>query len=196
MRHVNRPSIAGLFVLLSLCLTTQGAAAATIEFDLNGIESVGERGDSANTLLTLDLNFAGTQGPVEVSAIGWDVIIETLGNSWLSEATIGFEDSAGNALLDLRPGIDDTFAGTQSYLSDGNALGQIPLGDLAFVLDDGLLILNFHETFDDVAGMTDAIWNGSLSFQASPVPVPAAGLLLLSALGALGLKSGATRSRT
>ncbi len=161
------------------------ASAAVISVNLDGIQSYDARGDSSNIELVIDVGaMLGIAGSLTIDGIGWSVGIDSVGDSWLSEAAIGFEDSSGAGYVDLRPGIDDTMAGSASY--DSGGLIDLGANDLSFTLTDGLLHLVFFETFDDANDIADAMWSGSLEIRA--VPVPPAALLFLSALSALGLR--------
>jgi hypothetical protein len=123
---------------------------------------------------------------VTISALGWDVSITPVGFSWYSEAAVSYSGQ-----IVLTPGAGDNFGGDgipQSYSSDGLlVLADEGLPDI--VLPTGILVLEFFETFDDVPDAIDATWNGTLTIDATVVPLaPAFALLLggLLPLGALG----------
>ena len=67
------------------------------------------------------------------------------------------------------------------YLSD------VGLPDIT--LSDGLLTLQFFETFDDVPHAIDAIFSGTLTISTvmAPVPLPAGAWLLISGLMTAGV---------
>lgn len=165
------------------------AAAAIVTIDVSGADSVDFIGDSDNFVMSIDLNAAlGTFGEVTVDGIGWNVGIETVGNSWLSEARISLQDTAGVGWVDLAPGIADTLSGAGVYDS-GGIVDLVGLG-LSFTLADGILVLEFFDSFDNLADMVDASWSGSLQISATGVvPLPggvwllASGLALLAARG-------------
>lgn len=184
MRSSFRSCFASLVIAAGLSLPATVASAAVVSINLDGIQSYDARGDSSNVTLIIDIGaMLGISGPLTIDGVGWNVDIDGVGESWLSEAAIGLEDSSGIGYVDLRPGIDDTEAGSASYDSGG----LIDLGsDLSFTLSDGLLYLEFFETYDDVDDVADALWSGTLEIRA--VPVPPAALLFLSALSVLGLK--------
>lgn len=182
--------------IAALALALSGPAAAdVVTIDLTALQSVDFFGDADNDTLSIDLNAAlGTIAEVTVEGIGWDVTIDTIGGSWLSEARISFQDSLGGEHLQLAPGIDDTFAGSGVY-SSGGILDLVSAG-LSFTLADGILVLEFFESFDDMAGMVDANWGGTLTISATGVvPVPAGVWLLLSGIGVLAGRGFTGRNR-
>jgi hypothetical protein len=118
--------------------------------DISGYESVDLQGSPNNQ--TLDIFIGG--GGLEVAALEWDLNLTTFGSSWAADAVISFENQ-----LNLTPGIDDSFPVTNAnYRSNGifdlndEGLPNIVVGA------DGMLSLEFFESFDDVEGETDAIW--------------------------------------
>lgn len=175
--------------VLMFASTMASAAVFTINIDN---ETIDGQGSPNNQVLTIDLATAlgGAAGAeVAIDAIGWDVTIETVGASWLSEATIGFGDINGNQ-VNLTPS-QDQFAGSGGFGS-GGLIDLVGL-DLVITLSDGVLFLEFFEGFDDVAGATDAFISGTLDISANltaaPVPVPAAVWLMGSALlGLMGMR--------
>ncbi|MEM7084492.1 MAG: hypothetical protein AAF465_17360 [Pseudomonadota bacterium] len=164
------------------------AAVFNIAIDAETIDGLGAPG---NQVVTIDLATAlgGAAGSeVLIDAIGWDLTVETVGASWMSEATLGLGDSAGAALF-VSPGAGFDAPGTMLF-STGGLIDLVGL-DLEFTLSDGVLVIEFFEGFDDVAGMTDAFLNGSIDISANltAVPVPAAVWLMGSALlGLVGLR--------
>ncbi len=115
----------------------------------------------------------------QVIGIGWDLTIETIGFSWRNEARVAFEDSALSTGVFLTPGTDAS-PGFGSYSSGG----IVNLVDLALdftVGADGVLRLEFWESFVDNPGAADAILNGSLTIQYVPTP----GALAVLGLGGL-----------
>lgn len=158
-------------------------ASLTLDIDLVNAESRDGFGNPVNQVFTFDLG-AGAH----VTGLGWDVTIQTVGASWLSEARAEFTNNDLDNLtgVGITPGVNDGAPGTATY-SSGGILDLIGL-DLDFVLDaDGILRVELWETFVDNAGSADAIWNGTLTVQY--VPTPGA----LAVLGLGGLVAGRRR---
>ncbi len=164
------------------------ASAEIVTVDLTNVNSWDGLGDADNDVLSLDLAAAiglPSGSEVVVDAIGWDVTIETIGGSWLSEARIAYDDSGdGTPEIFLTPGFGDDFAGSDAYSSGGLlVLADAAIPDL--VLADGVLTLEFYEGFDDVADEIDAIWGGELALNVVPAP---GALALLGLAGAAGTR--------
>ncbi len=158
-------------------------AVATITVDLSGINSWDLAGSSFNETLSVSLG-----GDYLVVGLGWNVTIQTVGESWRSEATIGFLDSSIG--LQLAPGTDNS-SGTSTYSSGGILdLASLDPTFPFFVGADGNLDLEFFESFDDVTGEIDATYHQGSSLQIQYV-VPAPGALAMLGLG--GLVAGRRR---
>ena len=131
-----------------------------VSFDLTGVISFDGLDDADNVIVDLNIG-AGNS----LQGLSWDVGLETLGGSWLSEATIQFSSSAGSAdpnAIDLSVGVGDDFAGDEEYSSGGVLLfSSVPgLPDIT-VGSDGILRLQFFEGFDDTANAADANWRNA-----------------------------------
>lgn len=175
-------------VSLSLLACTS-LFAAQLVVDVTGVQSFGLQGNPGNTVFTYNVGAGAT-----VTSIGFDINLTAISPSWLSEIGVAFTDSAGNGVM-LNPGGDDEFQGTASYT------GYFDLSDYGLVFQvgaDGILRLEFFESFNDYTG-ADGFWNfGSLTFGITPqavvgVPEPGTGILLGMGLAAIGY---AVRRRT
>lgn len=175
-----------------------GVPDTILTVDVSGVEFVGPLGDPDNTVLTECLG----EGAF-LTGIGWDVTLTTFGTSWLSEAGTYFDasDQDGSGLF-LTFGPADGMPGTMHYDSGGivdltdNGIPNIE------ILEDGLLYMEFFDSFDDFPGMPDAFFeDGSffdlavLNYSCGPLDIPtldSAGLvaltLLLTVLGTLFLR--------
>lgn len=170
-----------LFVGLSFFACTS-LFAAPLVVNIAGIESHGELGDAANTVLTYDVG-----ANAHITAATYSVSLTAFDPSWLSELTLSFTDSAQSTGVFLRPGFIDGVPGSFSYTDSANL---VDLGLDFFVGADGILRLEFFEWFDDFAG-ADGVWDfGTITFEiesaAGEVPEPASGLLIGAGLAAMG----------
>jgi len=150
--------------------------AATITLGVTGIASFGAPGSPANVIRTLQLvPFAAVTG------IGWDVNVTAFSPSWLSELTVGFGSSSAS-FVNLNVGSGDDDPGTMSY-SSGGIVDLVALGFDFNVDADGLLVMEFSESFVDNVS-PDGVWNsGFLTFEVSAIPEPATyGLMALGLL--------------
>lgn len=166
-----------------IAYSTRGGTS-TITIDLAGYNTWDAAGSALNETINVNLG-----GDYQVVGIGWDnVMIQTVGASWLSEARIQFNDSPVG--LGLAVGAGDSFAGTGGPYSSGGILDLASI-DPTFPFSagaDGVLQIEFHETFDDVTGAIDATFlSGTLTIQY--VPTPGA----LAVLGMGGLVAGRRR---
>ncbi len=164
-------------------------AGPIINFATVDIESWDAIDDASNRVFNLDVAAAAglpSGSSVELVGVGWDVTLEAVTPSWLSEIRVLFDnstDSAPNA-FNLRP-VGVNSPGIQSSTSGGiiDLDESTPIGNL--LLPDGILRLQFFEGFDDADDVIDGYWrSGSLSMQVTPEP---ASLALLT-LGLLGVR--------
>jgi len=148
------------------------ASAATIDIDVTGINSWDSQSDASNEWTAVGAGHT-------VIGIGWtDVGLETVGGSYLSEATMGLESQ-----INLRVGAADAFPGTGVY-SSGGILYFSDLG-LPDIVVTGDLDIEFFEGYDDVSDAIDCFYTGGfVTLEYIPEP---AGLALLG-LGALVLR--------
>lgn len=179
-------TLCGAIIVAAAGASAAPAHAEGVSFDvlLQDVESWNEIGEPANTVLTIDvadLAGFGSGQSVILTGLGYDVVIETFGFSWLSEAQINFDDADNiTGGFAIQPGVGDDMAGTTPYQED---LAKFAPED-QLVLTNGLLRLEFFEEFDDDPNEIDSIWNGTLTLQAE-IPAPgAAPLLLLGFAGA------------
>jgi hypothetical protein len=160
--------------------------ATTFVFDVSGINSNEGFGSPINEIRFLQVGANQT-----VIGIGWDVTLFADPPSWLSEMAVTFGSTSSPEILSLRPGIGVNSGGTQSFSSNG----IINLVDLTFqfgVDADGLLRMEFWESFVDFPGDFDGIWqSGTLTIAVVPEPATYG----LMALGLLGVAAAARRRR-
>lgn len=162
----------------------RGATNTIINVDISGVESRFALSNPGNVVLNVDLAAAlglASGSTVTMTSIGWNVNLTTFGGSWLSEARIYFDDNVAPDLsgLFLTPGVGNGFSGTNVNFASA---GQIDLSDNAIpniVLPNGILRLEFYESFVDDTLAADAIWeSGFLSIGVAEIPAPGAAALL------------------
>lgn len=158
---------------------TAGAALATVTIDISGVNNWDLQLDSDNELLSQFI-----AGDAHIVGLGWDVSISTVGESWLSEPVIDL----GGAIF-LTTGVGNDFGGTASF-SSGGLLDLVGTGLDFFLAADGLLNIEFFESFDDVADAIDSSYGQGSTIQIQYV-VPAPGALAMLGLG--GLVAGRRR---
>lgn len=169
-------------------LTVVAAASADIrqfDIDLTDALSVDSFGDLDNHAEVFDLNAllglpAGS--PVSVLGVGYDLGIESFGDSFLADVELHFDDAdaalpPSAASFELNPGFGDEFAGIAGYSQPITDLGS------ALNLTSGSLYLEIFENFDDTFGEAEATLNGTISLRVDVVPAP--GSLALLGLGCL-----------
>lgn len=162
--------------------------STTLVVDISGTESWDGLGDSSNTVL--DVPIPGH----EVSGIGWDVTLMSVGTSWLSGSAISFQ---GDLIAHI--GVDN-FPGSCACSSEG----IIVLNDLGIpnlTITDGSLPLEFFQDPDDTPDTVDAIYtSGTISIVyegGAGVPtVSRRGLIVLALLLLLGVLLMGLKSRS
>jgi hypothetical protein len=176
------------------------ASAALIDIDVSGAAAYGAVGTTGNTELIIDLNaFLGTApgSQVDIDGIGWDVTIEAFSPSWFSEAVTGFWDSTRSTglspILALAAGAGDDTSGVKSFSSGGifdlpSAVPELAGGVIS--LPNGILVLEFYDTFNDSNVAPDDVWLDVSTITVRTVedvdvPAPATLALLLSGIGLL-----------
>lgn len=158
-----------------------GNAIVTITF-LSDVGSWDLEGDPDNVVFVFDMG-----GPATIHGIGWDVTITALGSSWRSEAYVNFGPLGGTPGLYLRPGVADSSPGTGTY-SSGGIIDLTDNGIPDVVIANGLMRLEFFESFDDVANAMDGFWHAGSVLTLDMTIVPAPGALALLGLGGLAIR--------
>ncbi len=189
-------------VLAAVLLPTAVMAAGTeptatsASYDLPEVPSWNAAGSAANYVLSYDIG-AGSI----LNSVGWNVVIEAFTPSWRQD--LGLQMSAstvGDNAVWLNPGAGVGSAGTGTYTSAPVDLGAAGLSFA--VLSDGILRLEFFESFDDGVAFQDGVWRsgsvtigytavggaaGTLTLNIGVVPEPGTyGLMALGLFGVLG----------
>ncbi len=157
-------SLDGSLVLQANEISTLGGASAS-PLSVNGVDSWDVQGDSDNIVMNLDIG-AGN----EVTGISFDVNLNSVGASWCSEADIFFTDSALTTGVILTPGVGVDMPCTMDF-SSGGVDDVTMFGVIAGA--DGILRIEFAESFDDVADAVDT----NLADVAAAAEVPGFGLV-------------------
>ena len=175
-----------LLVGVSLLACTS-AFATPFTFDIAGARGVGEFGNAGNDVYEINVGANAT-----ITSVSYNVNLTAFPPSFLSEMFLAFTNSSASIGVDLQPGIGVNEAGTQTFTGMEDLLAD----GISFSVDaDGILRLEFYESFDDESVSPDGIWNfGTITFNtgATEVPEPATGVLIGAGLA---LMACATRRR-
>jgi len=174
MKKNSLHRLAAVAVLGLASLTSQAAAVVV---NVSGAQSINLLGEAGNTVWLIDIGANAV-----LNSLSWDVTLNALDPSLLSEMQLSFGSSSGLDLITVAPAELDPSSGPGSYAggADLAALGLV-------VGSDGLLRIEFSESFKDLApGTAEGQWvSGNLSFDvsAAAVPEPASAALVLLGLG-------------
>lgn len=162
------------------------ALMADLFINAAGVASFDGPGAAGNTVLTFNV----TPGAL-VDAISYNLSLTAFAPSWLSEATISFLNSNGDGVvLSAGFGVDEPGSGTYA---DSVLLSSF---GLTFNIgSDGLLIVEFYESFDDVEGAADANWTAGGITLGNIGLVPEPSTYGLMALGMLAVVGAARRRK-
>jgi hypothetical protein len=146
--------------------------------DISGVDSMDGFGDPDNVIMNIAL-----APDALVTGIGWDTEQYADSPSWLSEMRIEITDSAIIGGVGITPGAGVNSSGWGTF-SSGGILDLVDLGLDFYVGPDGVLRLEFWETYVDYVDDWDGYYEtGTLTVQWIPEPAS----LALVALGALAL---------
>jgi hypothetical protein len=158
-------------------------AGDLVPFNVANIPSFDPPGSALNPVFFLNLG-AGTI----VNGIAWDVVVTATAPSWRSELSVFVSDSTATGGFFFSPGTDNSPGGPTAYAGGPLKLANYNIPDVV-ALGDGLIRLEFFESYDDFPGGQDGTWNSGNLFLQVIIPSPAsAGLLGLAGVGLLGRK--------
>lgn len=159
-----------------------GTPTTTITVDVSGMNFNDAQFSGLNEILGVALAVGA-----EVTGIGWDVNLSTVGGSWASEAVMSFENQ-----VFLTVGAGDDFSVSNANYASG---GIVDLSDLSIpnitLGGDGILDIEFFESFVDNGGTGDATFKSGSTLTLAVKGIPAPGSLAFLGLGGLA----ATRRR-
>ena len=153
-------ALTGTFPQTSAQPRASGSAQGSVAVEclrLDGLESRDEVANPVNVVVNLDIG-PGNQ----LTGIGWDFGLETIGGSWLSEAAIHLSDTTGADsdpnTVSLNAGVGEEASGDMDFSSQGlvdfasNALQPVTVGP------GGILQVQLAEDFVDNPGQADAVY--------------------------------------
>lgn len=161
------------------------AAPMTVDLNLNSVQSVGYFGDPENTTLYLDVGANAT-----ITSVRFDVDLTAIDPSSLSELAVIFGDGRFNESVFIEELSTLNSPGTINHTEFFDLIAS----ELSFQVGaDGLLRVEFYETYDDFLG-ADGAWNGTITFgvdtvdveEPGEVPEPSTTLLMGAGLAMLG----------
>jgi len=164
-------------------LMSASAFAAPITVTFSDVGSHGEIGDPDNVVTLVDVGAHAT-----ITSVAFELVLTAFDPSYLSEMVVAFESSDFADGVFFTPGLGDDGPGTASYTGFADL---VALGLDFQVGADGLLRIEFFESWDDYWGFADGAWSGSFTFGVdaddgpSPVPEPASIMLLAAGLAAM-----------
>lgn len=170
--------------------SSETTAGGLVNFNVAGITSWDAQGSGFNTVVNFDLASALGYAPgtsITMNGIGWNVNLATVGASWLSEMGVYFDDAVAPDLsgLFLRPGAANGAPGSGNFTSNG-VIKLAPNAIPDIVLPNGILRMEFYESYDDASGAIDGNWlSGALTIQTVQAAVPAPGVAGLFGLAGL-----------
>jgi hypothetical protein len=152
-----------------------GPNAGTITFPTD-TGSFDELDSLNNVYFTVDLGVPGG----EINGIGWNVQIKTVGASWLSEASLSFDNVDFTDGLFLNPGYGDDFSSATYVPYTSGGILDLAAIDPTYpiTLPDGKLYLQLFEGYDDVVNAADGYWAAGSQIQLAWTPEPASLALL------------------
>lgn len=161
------------------------AHAATLVVDVAGAEGYSTFGSFQNTTQTFNIGALS-----RVTSLAYDVTLTAFSPSYLSEAGVAFTGSnLFEAGVSFMPGVEDENPGASRYVGTVDLVAA----GLGFAVGtDGLLRLEYFDTFNDQGVAPDSSWTGgTLTFTydevAAAVPETSTWIMMLAGFGMIGL---------
>lgn len=167
-------------------IAATSANAATLVVDLQDVYSHTYLGSADNVAMSFNLGSGA-----HITALDYSVTLLAYDPSWLSEMSLLASNTGGTGGFFLAPAEGDDFSGALYYTL---SVDLASVGSDFFTDGDGLMWLDFFESFDDDSVDPDGVWNGSLTFTYTPgtptggdvVPEPAAWAMMIAGFGLVG----------
>lgn len=186
MPALTRPLAPRTAALLGLVVAgglTAVAPAELIMIDVANTLNNDLLGDPDNVALTLAVDPG-----LRIVGVGLDANITTFGTSLVSQAGV-FVGDAGSLIGVNLEGLGPNTPGDGLDVSTFGVLPVAFLGSDPIPVSSNEILIEFYETFDDLPGGADSIWNtGTLVIDVQPIPASGAFPLL-----GLGLLTGRRR---
>ena len=186
-------------IAVSATLVSADPNSVVLSIDISGTQSMDAYTDLSNVVWLADIGGAtGWGGDAVVDGIGWDLTIQTVDPSYLSEAMTYFDDaiSPDGYGVFIRPGLGFDSPGTATFSHVVQDLTDIAIPDVP--LPDGWLRIEMFEDFDDFPDAMDAEYLGTPSpcsrLLVSVHPEP--GTIALLGLGIAGVAARRRRVRS
>jgi hypothetical protein len=173
---------------VSAPLVGADANSMVLEIDISDILSMDLFGAANNSVILYDVGGSTPWGnDVVLDGIGWDLTIQAVGDSWLSDALIYLDDAVDPDGLGVvgNPGMYDRHSGAATYILDVQDLTDNGIADVP--LPDGWLWIEMFEFYDDYPGAMDAKYLTGSTLYVSAHPEP--GTIMLLGLGIAGVVS-------
>ncbi|HWL93035.1 MAG TPA: hypothetical protein VNT79_05840, partial [Phycisphaerae bacterium] len=168
----NRFVFCGTLLLFSA--TNARSEGPFCQFQVPPLQSFTNSPDPTNPTFLLDLAAclelpSGT--PLVMNGIGWNLLVQAIGDSWISEAEIHFTDPGNPQDSGLRVNPGFFFPDSNDNQPTPLFLGMLKLEFLGLdplFLSTGLVRLEFGESFDNGPGPDTEWLEGALFVQAIP----------------------------
>jgi len=171
---------AGQTVACDVCFDAVGYGdhwLASTTIDISGLNAYDGLGQSVDQVLDA-VGFANS----DIHGIGWNLQVETIGDSWLSDLRMQFRSSNGESYDTTLFGSNDGPGQGQSYVPMVDFWGG--LGFHFLQEQDGVFEVELYDTFIDNPGGAEAtLLDGSVLYIQYWIPTP--GTLALFGAGGL-----------